>query len=348
MNELWLRFKAIVGSLKVLAFLVLIFAGLFFLFAVSDLYSAIINPNEPKNVSIGQLVDGTIGSSRYVQISGYANYRFGYTQTEDGKIRASYYVMLDDHSGDLIVVKAETTTAYGKQDGDITLTGMTRNSASDLKQLIKDDLPKIQEAGFQTNPGRYIEQGAKPPSLILSLFLTFMLGTVSFLCLITFIFPSTVFAPAALDLDVMQPVEKSNPGVRAIGQFQRLKDINPEIVLGKGKQKLRNSVANIIPRAERDLIIYIHRIVRTKRYGITLSKQESDWGIFINGDNLDRLESGLLYGWKNRRATRFHYRNAKGKQESLILWFEYDWSHADAVKLFQKMGFAINEGNQVV
>ncbi len=344
MITMWHKIRGMLGSLKALALFVLIILCIFVIFAVQSTYTALINPSDPQPVAISQIVDGTVGTRKYVQVSGYANYSFNYTRTEDGKTTATYFVLLDDNSGHLLVVKAKEATVYGRQDRDVTLSGVLYTTPSELKKLIQSDEAKIRDAGFVANASIYLDEESKPPSLIGSLIITLLLGGICFFCLITFFFPSVVFVPTPLDLDVPQPAEKANPGVHATGKFIKLKQVRPEIVLGTSSRKFENAVANIVPRVARDLLIYIHHIQRTKTYGVTVHKSETDWGAFLNGDNMIAVESGLLYGWKNRRAVRLRYTSDKGKEEKLILRFDYDWAHADAVNLFQKMGFTIETG----
>lgn len=344
MNTTWYKIQGMIGSLKALALFVLIIFCILAIFAVQSTYTALINSSDPESVSIGQIVKGEVGTRKYVQVSGYADYEFGYTQTEDGKTTATYYVILDENSGHLLVVRAKEATVYGRQDGNTTLSGLLYSTPSELKKLIQSDEDKMKEAGYVTNANFYLNEASKPPSLIGSLIATLLLGGICLLCVITFFFPSVVFAPAPLDLDVPQPAEKGNPGVHATGKFIKLQQVRPELVLGKTQRKFENAVANIIPRAERNLLIYIHHIQRTKTYGVTIHKSETDWGAFFNGENVIAVESGLLYGWKNRRAVRFRYAGDKGKEEKLILRFDYDWAHADAVNLFQKLGFAVETG----
>lgn len=345
MNETWLKIKGMLGdsAVKALAVLVLIAGGVFFIIAVSSLYTAITNPNEPQAAAISQLVDGTIGANRYIQISGYADHDVGYTQTEDGKAKATYYAMLDMDSGHLVIVEADTPTVSGRRDGAVTISGMTHSTPGELKELIESDLPAMEKAGFKASAKIYLSEGQKPASVIGALFFVFVLGAICLLSLVPLFFPGVVFAPAPLPLDVPQPAQKGNPGMRATGRFLRLQKVQPEIVIGRGARNFEKAVANLVPRAERDLMIYIHHIQRTKTYGVTVHKSETDWGVFINQGTLMSIESGKLYGWKNRRAVRFYYQGKNGKQERLILSFEYDWAHADAVALLQKMGFPVNQ-----
>lgn len=105
MNETSLRWKARIGALKPFAALALILAGLGLIFAIGQFAIAVRSPAEPEMVTVRQLVDGTIGSGRYVRVSGYAVYDWGYEETENGRVVATYYALLDDKGGYLLVVK---------------------------------------------------------------------------------------------------------------------------------------------------------------------------------------------------------------------------------------------------
>jgi hypothetical protein len=112
--------------------------------------------------------------------------------------------------------------------------------------------------------------------------------------------------------------------------------------LGKGVQKFNGAVANFIPGAERDVMIYIHQIVTTKRYGITISRRETDWGAFLNGENVQAVEAGKVYGWKDKWAVHFLHTSPKGKEEHLYLIFEDAGGQVEVVAQLQQLQFQVN------
>jgi hypothetical protein len=131
--------------------------------------------------------------------------------------------------------------------------------------------------------------------------------------------------------------------VRATGKFQKLKQLEPTIEVGKGSQKLTNSVANVIPLARGRLMIYVHRVVRS-RYGTTVS----DWGIFLDTDNVHAVEPGKIYSWKDRWAVRFQYQGPKDRPQTLFVIFEQPGDQATFVDLVRKSGFAIETGAEMM
>ena len=75
MNETLLRWKGRIGSLKSLAFLVLIFLVIFIFPVGHNLIIAFKNPSGAQTVSISQLVSDQVGTDLYISISGTAAYK---------------------------------------------------------------------------------------------------------------------------------------------------------------------------------------------------------------------------------------------------------------------------------
>lgn len=346
MNETTLRWRSRIGSLKGLAGLVFILAISMFIIEISVLSTALNNPDEPEAVNVQQLVDGAIDSDRYVTVSGYAVYDAGYEKTEDSRTVATYYLLLDDATRHLVAVKAPAVIKDAPQPTSVTLSGMTRSTPSELDKLIRSDMPTFEQAGFTTTPRLYLAEGQKPPSESGVLLALFVLGIVAVACVVSFFFPGVVFAPRPLDPTVAPALsEKQKASVRATGRFVQLKKLQPTMEIGKRTQKFTNAVANVIPLAPSSLLIYIHHIVRTKAYGVvTVSKRENDWGAFITGDKVLDIESGKLYGWKDRLAVRFRYQGPKNKPETLFVTFDDTAGQAGLVELLQKTGFTVGTG----
>jgi hypothetical protein len=172
MNDLIPRLKAIIGSLKPFAIVVAMLAVVLLIIFGTDLLTAVRNINGPQTVTIGQLVKGEVGRGQYVTVSGVAQYNAGYTETEDGRTVADYYM-------------------------------------------------------------------------------------------------------------------------------------------------------------------------KTKTYGITVSRKETDWAVFLEPGKVDRIEAGTLYGWKNRPALQVHYRDPQGKSQELTISFEQPEALAGSLELFQRMGFSV-------
>jgi hypothetical protein len=63
-----------------------------------------------------------IKTSQYVSVSGIAVYDANYYKTEDSKTTETYYFLLDQDSGDTVLVKHREATVIGKQPEEVTIT----------------------------------------------------------------------------------------------------------------------------------------------------------------------------------------------------------------------------------
>ena len=339
--ELVLRIKGIVGNLKPLFMLGLIVGAILLWASIDGLSTALANPGEPQPVTISQLVDGIVKKNQYVNVRGYAWYEPAYTEEEDGKTAATYFFLIDETTGHVIVVKASTKTLDSRTSQVVDLTGITAGTPSDLAELIKEDIPGLRDEGLETTSRLYISEGATPPAMGRSLLFVIAVGILLLICIASFIFPNVVFAPHPLE--AFEIPAEGNPGVKASGRFQALKQVRPTIEIGRKTRNFTRAVANIIPLAENKLVIYIHHIVRTYVYGIRVGKRESDWGIFLDRDNVTEIEPGKVYSLKNRWAVRFHYQGIKDKPQTLVISFDKPWGQSSFVGLLQEMGFQIIE-----
>lgn len=342
MSDASLRWKARLGSLKPAAALVALLAAIFLFLVLNDLSVASSNPTEPQSVAIGQLVSGEIDVNRYVSVSGTAFYPAAYEETEDGRTVSEYYFVADPASSHMVLVKADESLPIVEQTEEVTVFGLTHSAESDLKQLIDSDLADIRSAGFDTISTLYIGEGEKPVDVAQQTGLAVGLGVILLLCVATFFFPGTVFAPRPVDS--LAAPSPSNPEVKATGQFQKLASARPSIRIGKGTRKFNNAVANIIPLEDRRLMVYIHHVMTYKTYGITVRKQESDWGAFVDSAIVLDIEPGKLYGWRDRSAVRLRYKDEKERQQTLIVSFNHAGAQADFVGLLRQMGFMVGSG----
>jgi hypothetical protein len=335
------RLKAIIGSLKPLAIIVAILAAVLLFLLGSNLLTAVRNISGPQTVTIGQLVKGEVGRGQYVTVSGVAEYNVGYTETEDGRTVADYYFLVDTKSGSMVLVKSEQWVRIVDSES-VTISGVTHRIPSDLKGMMEDDLPEIEGAGLETTTRLYIGEEEIPPSLLGALAGTVVSGGALLASLVTFLVPSTVFLARPLEEAAVPPGDIRD--IKASGRFQKLKSVKPTIEVGKGHRKLNRAVANLVPLGEGQLMVYIHHIMRTKTYGITVSKKETDWAVFLEPAKVDRIQTGTLYGWKNRPALQVGYRDPDGKTQELTVSFENPESLAGSVELLQRMGFSIRHG----
>jgi hypothetical protein len=223
-----------------------------------------------------------------------------------------------------------------------TVAGLTHPTESKLKTLVESDLPDIHEAGFEINTGLYVGQGEKPPDPAQQTMLITVLGLVSLACITTFFFPRTLFGPRPIDASAAHA--QGDPGMQATGRFQKLNSVTPAIQIGKGTRQFNGAVANVVTLDNRRLMIYIHHILTTKTYGITVRKQETDWGAFIDSTNVLDIEPGKLYGWRERWAVRLRYNDEKGKPQTLIVTFHHAGAQSDLVNLLRQRGFAVGSG----
>jgi hypothetical protein len=101
----------------------------------------------------------------------------------------------------------------------------------------------------------------------------------------------------------------------------------------------------LIPLPSGDLLVYIHYVLRTKLYGVvTISKQESDWGIVLKRTDPWQIEPGLLLGWKDRRALRFQRQDPGRKAEQLYLTVDDGAEQARLVQELRGTGFPVGMG----
>ncbi len=338
-----LRLKGRLGRLKGLG-IILGLVGLVLLIAeLSLLPEALANdPHRPMPVEVGQLVRGEIPTSRYVSVSGQTTYDIFYTEeVDDGTVKGRYYYLVDDALANIVLVKAQGMPIGKPQLVPATIAGMTHSTESGLKDLIRSDLAEITDAGLQTNIDLYIAEGQKPLSIGTVLVLL-VLG-VALLALggVSLAFPGVVFGPAPLEPAVAPAVGET--GAQASGTFLKLKSIQP-LEVGRGTRKFENAVANLIPQPDRRLLVYIHHIVTMRAYGIKVGRRESHWGAFVGQDNVVSVEPGKLYGWRERPAVRLRYRDAKGKEQDLVVSFNHAAAQAGFVEMLRQMGFAVGSG----
>ncbi len=338
MDERVLRWKARIGSLKAGCVIVLILAAVVVCSGIASLSTALKNSDTPQEVTITQLVNGEVATGRYVQVKGLAFYDLGYEKTENGKTTASYYFVADRATGDMALVKHPAALIPEKQPDEVTITGMTRLPASELKEAMKEDETLFTDNGFRINTALYVEEGARPPTKG-SAILMLVLGLVGVgLCLVPFFFPNEVFVPYPVDTTAAPPAEQ--PRVTATGIFTKLSSVEP-LEVGKITRRFRDAIANIVTLGDQELMIYIRYVLKTKTYGITIKTTVTDWGIFLQPGQVDDVTAGKLYGWKDKWAVRFRYSDARNKKAELYIIFDSPGAQAGFVKLLRAMGFSV-------
>jgi len=342
MDENSLRWQARIGSLKWLGLLMMVGAGIGLVLVVGDLLTALRNPGEPQSVTIQQVVDGSINPNQYVTLEGFAMYDTGYELTEDGRVIEKYYLLVDEISGYLLVVNASMPNTSDRELDWIRLVGMTHDTPTDLRQIIREDFAFYRQEGFVTTAELYIAEGEKPSGIAETAALSFVLIALVIVGAIPFFFPTTVFAPKPMELVTVDPSpsKKKGSGVSATGRFIKLKKVKPTIEIGKRMQKFTRAVANIIPMEKGDLVVYIHHVMRYNF--IPVSK--THWGVFLNPRNVQVAEPGVQYGWTDRPAVQINYAGKDNKPETLLLTFNKVSDQAFFMKLLREKGYKIGSG----
>lgn len=340
MDERKLRRKARIGSLKWLGVLMGIAALLGLLMGVISFFSAAQNTGGPQEVTIGQIVDGEASGGKHVQVSGIALYDVGYKETEDGKTTKTYYFLVDYDTGYTIVVEHHSELVVARESGEeVTITGMVNSTPTDLEDAIEEDIPDIEEEGFKTSSKHYVRDGASPSSFTTAALCTGCSIPVLILAVVPFFFPTKVFVPTPVDTTAPKP--ETRPCIKASGTFRQITQMEPTVEFGKRSQRFNNAVANLVPRGQGRLMIYIHRIVKTKTYGITVNTQKSDWGVPVDTGEVLSIESGKIFGWSEKLAVRIQNPGKGNRPETLDILFESPGGQAIAVELFQKLGFSV-------
>lgn len=340
MNETALRWKGRISSLRQVALLVGLFAVIGLFFFGSTLLTAVRNADGPQDVTISQLVNGDFGSGHHVRVSGVALYDTGYEETdEDGTPTRNFYFLIHPDSGDMVLIQHPSAVIVQTEPADATITGMTRRIFSDLKSAMREDEDLFEETGVQPSYKVFVRDGDTPPSTDRGFVGTIASAGVLVLCLIPYLFPALVYHPHPIDPAAPLPAER--PGVHATGRFTQLAQLEPTIEMGTKRRKFDKAVANVIPLQRHALMIYIHHILKSKVYGVTVRSEETDWAIIIDKNRAREIEPGKVYGWKERWAIRFAYGEPGEEAEELYLLVEAPGDQRGLVLMLERMGFSV-------
>ena len=346
MNEGALRWKGRLGSLKAVAALVLLFAVIFLIGAVSNYNLASSNPTQPQAVQIGELAGNAIGLDRYVTFSGLALYPAAYEETEDDKTTGEFFYVLNTDTGEMVLVKAAKSLPIIESEEEVTISGLTHVPEPKLRDLIESDLPAIQKADLTTTSSVYVGDGETPPSASGSLATVIGLGVLALGCVATFLFPTTVFGPKPIDSVAATTVTATpDRSAWATGRFKKLSSTEPSFVFGKGQRTFTNAVTNVFPMEGRQLMLYIHHVMTYRTYGIKVSEQQTDWGLLLDSGNVIDIEPGKVYGWRDKWAVRFRYTDTGAKPQTAIVTFGQAATQAQFVNLLRQLGFSVGSGD---
>ncbi|MBN1484985.1 MAG: hypothetical protein JXA37_09705 [Chloroflexia bacterium] len=346
MNESGLRWRGRLSSLKIVGVILLVLGAILLIAGLANLSTANKNVQGPQQVTIDQLARDEFGVGYYVSVSGIAMDEAAYTEEdEDGTTTRSFYYMIDPETGAMILIE-HTSPLLISLGGDLketTITGMTRRSPTELKDLIESDLSEFESYDLYTTAAIYIKDGATPPAAGTAYTMIVVGGLLVVLGLVPFFFRGTVFQ--ASPLDPTAPVPTERPGLQATGTFQKLQQLEPVLEFGRRMQRFTKAVANFIPMPGGQLLIYIHHVAKAKAYGITVKTTKSDWGLLLDQNNVQSVEAGKLYGWRDQRAIRFQYADRKGKVQDLYLLLESPGAQKLFVQQLENMGFGVSTGD---
>ncbi len=343
-NETWLRWKGRLGQLKAAGLLIVIFGGIGLLLLGDSIATVLNNSSNPRPVTLDQFVNGQIGTNQFVGVAGKALYGsyYYYTSDKGGTDEEDYYLLVDTKTGNMLIVRSPTVFDDSKPSKTVTIYGVTHSLSSDLQNLIDNRKPTFTKDGFKVNTAIYVTEGELPPSPIVVLLPAAIIVVLILLSIVTFFMPNTVFVAQPIDGSVIATDFKSN--VQATGQFQQLASTNP-IQYGKGKRKFVRSVANIWPMQDRSWFIYIHFIYTYRVNGVPVRKTETDWGIPLNTANVTDVQSGKLYGLKDRWAVQFKYKDLQEKQQTLLISFKEPGAQAAFVRALSQSGMYVGSGD---
>jgi hypothetical protein len=340
-NETVLRWKARLGQLKAAGLLIIIFGGIGLMLLSDSLAAALNNSTDPQPVVLDRLIKGEIQPNQYIAVLGIAQYDMGYVRTTDST-KEEYYYLIEKGTGNMLLIKSPTLIPENKPAKTVTLYGVTHAPSSKLQTLIEGDLADYKQQGLKTSSKIYLGEGEMPPSRIVVLLPAIVIGVLMVLSIATFFFPNTVFAAMPIDGGVMATDYSTN--VQATGQFLKLAAVQPSIQIGKGTRKFVRSVANIWPMPDRSWLIYIHFIYTYRVNGVPVRKTETDWGLPLNSTNVTDIQPGKLFGWRDRWAVRFQYKDDQLKQQTMFVSFKEPGAQVAFVRALSQSGMYVGSG----
>ncbi|MFT3894655.1 MAG: hypothetical protein QM730_23750 [Anaerolineales bacterium] len=345
MNETVLRWEGRIGSLRGLAMVALILIVIFSIPAYLSFQTAMKNRAGSQPVTMSQLALGFVEKDQYISVSGVAAYELAYIEKEDGVKKALIYPLIDQKDGFIVFVRTTHVELENAPDADVTVSGMTSSSATDLQNLIEGDMADINSGGFKTISTLYVEAEQKPAQVTFSFLILAGMAFAALLSVGTFFFPATTFGP--YPVQQIPPDAPLSKAIQATGNFQQVKSMQP-LQFGRSKRKFVNSVANLFVMEDHTLGVYIHFVYTHRVYGIQVSKQETDWMVLVKPTQVVALEPGKVYGWRDRWALSVRYRDDKAKEQTVYIIFENVASQVNFVNYLREKGYAISSGQYPV
>jgi len=341
MEDSWLRWKGRIGSLKLVALFGIIGAFIGLVWSTTELPTARANPSEPRVVTIAQLVNDEVDRSVYVTVKGYAMYQTGYEETTNGRKTAEFYFLFDMDDGYAVLVEADHMDLDEREDGVVSIAGMTAfpSTSPDLYVAISDDVKFFLHEGFRITPDIYVRENARPTNEALAISVMVLSAVLGLASLVAVAFPRVVFSPAEAQPGGVAQQGGVRQGVQVTGRLQQLKRVEPTIEVGRKWRKFTTAVANVIPLADRRVMIYVHYIYRYN--GIKV--QDTHWGVTLDTTNVESVEPGKILRFKDRWAVRFVHIQRRNKPETLIVSFARPEDQAHFVALLRAAGFAVGD-----
>ncbi len=326
MSETWLRWQGRLGRMRRIAQIVALGTAALVVLAALDLLWAWQNPGSPIEVTVERLVGGEVGTERYVTVSGWTDFLSGYQATEQG--RSVWYYYVAGEVGNLVLVRwSELPDTSSPQS--VTVTGVTRAPSPELAAAIQADLSRIRDAGQETIPTLYVEQGARPALRTAGVIAVIALGLVLVLSLAISFFPGRVFGPWMIGL---APSAGALSTIRVIGPLRRLRSVHP-FESGQGERDFDDVVASVEFLPEGRVVVYVHHISK---------RREEFWGVSFAPDSVVDIVPGKLYSWDDILVVRLRYRDERGMTQTLFLAFDNTGTQAGFVDQLREMGFIVS------
>jgi len=352
LNETLIRWKARIGSLKLVAAVTIGILLIATVVAVHQLAMALSNPEHPQPVTVQEVVSGAVGDDRFVTLQGYAKLDHGYQAATRGKIRSYYYYLLNDESRSLVVVKADPETFQRLVSANVSVSGMTRAAPGALQKLIQQDIPGIRDAGYLTTPTIFLEENAQPPEKFWMFAVVVVLLLSMGVLALAFLFPSTVFQPMPVDTfripDSRQGVSHT---IWGRGTFYKLSSVQPFVELAGQAHRFRDTPVNIKPLPGHQILIQplgaepgqrtYSMDVGNQSLNLSVEGSPDQWAIVVDEQNFIEIDPGKLYGWNDRWAIRMQYSSPDSKRESIILAFDNAVAQAECVDRLRELGFMV-------
>ncbi|HEX9331510.1 MAG TPA: hypothetical protein VF896_06465, partial [Anaerolineales bacterium] len=105
---------------------------------------------------------------------------------------------------------------------------------------------------------------------------------------------------------------------------------------------------NLFTQEDKWIGVYIHFVYTQRVYGVQVSRRESDWAVIIKPAEIIALEPGKLYGWHDRWAISFRYRDANHKEQTLIVSFDHPAAQSHFVNYLREKGYPVSSGQYAV